>query len=299
MPSRWFSVVIVLGWLATTSWLVYTEFLPLLLPGTPPAFAIDLVEEVRLQPLVSRWVALRHAKGKTERVFLVQLSVERLEDDDFEMGAKYTPHTIGRKKNAPASINGVVIRRYESTYRVNSAGDLLGVHMSIAGEVTQVLPFSADITGKVRQGKMALKINYSFLGSQDSFTSEAFDVPRGGSMLMPLHPVNRVSGLRLGKQWTMAQINPMDLIRSALDKKIKVPDFLFGKPGPKYLHATVRNQFESFTNEGRESGPCFVVDCRDLDEAEKNLTTWVEVKTGRVIRQEVWLHGEHWELVRE
>src|SRR5262245_41890313 len=102
MPSRWFSVVIVLGWLATTSWLVYTEVLPLLMPGTPPAYAIDLVEEVQIHPHVTRWVALRNG----EKVFRVEALIQRVGDDAFEMTAKYSPYGAGRGKRAPARIKG-------------------------------------------------------------------------------------------------------------------------------------------------------------------------------------------------
>ena len=95
-----------------------------------------------------RWVA----ECGGEKVFQVNTHVERVGDGVFEMGAAYQPHA-SRGKEGPARIGGLLVGRMSSVYRVNLAGDLMGLSIHVEGET--LVPFSADIEGEVRGGKLA------------------------------------------------------------------------------------------------------------------------------------------------
>src|SRR4051812_39004927 len=66
MPSRWVTAVIVLFWLATTSWLFWRDLWPAWRPGEPPPFHIDLVEEVQTTKMQTSWTVKRKSGTDAE-----------------------------------------------------------------------------------------------------------------------------------------------------------------------------------------------------------------------------------------
>lgn len=51
MFSRWYSVAVILFWLATTGWLVKEKILPPLLVGEPPSYRTILAAENSTEPI--------------------------------------------------------------------------------------------------------------------------------------------------------------------------------------------------------------------------------------------------------
>ncbi len=276
MPPRWLAIIIIAAWLSVTSWMLWTEVLPYWLPGTPPAFSIDLVEEAQQGRNLTRWVAERNG----EKVFQVNTHVERTAAGVFEMGAEYKPHA-SRDKDGPARIGGLSVARMTSAYRVNLAGDLVGLSIHVEGET--LIPFKADIAGEVRAGKLASLVVLHAGGQESRLPLPEVAVPRGGNALMPLHPVNRIRGLRPGQAWTLRFFDPLRAIGGRGE-------------GMTLLRAAVRPQEETFTHGRRKSEPCLVIDYRG-DEVEAS--TWVAVRTGLVLKQEATQDGETWVLYRD
>ena len=62
MPSRPHTLLIVAFWVATMSWLGYRDLRPILLPGQPPPYTIDLADEA--QAHVVRWQVYQHGRPK-------------------------------------------------------------------------------------------------------------------------------------------------------------------------------------------------------------------------------------------
>src|SRR5262245_30756348 len=62
MPSRWACLTIVLCWLGLNGYLLYHDLLPRLLPGQPPPYTIDLVEEAQTRRPATDWSVLHEGE---------------------------------------------------------------------------------------------------------------------------------------------------------------------------------------------------------------------------------------------
>jgi len=286
MPPRWLSFIIIAAWLGVTGWMAYTQVLPHLMPGRPPAFFIDPLDETNDKPVTTRWTAERGGV----RTFAVTTHVAPLGDGLFEMGAAYTPHGNARGDGGPVRVGNLLVSRMTSAYRVNMAGDLLGLRVKVEGKreaLGMSLPFAADVVGDVERGRLSPTLTMN-VGTQELRLPLAeVEVPRGGAALMPLHPVNRIRGLAPGRRWVVPLFDPFPVVSSAGQ----------GLGGPPTLTAGVRAEVETFTHGRRKSVPCHVVDY-DGDDGV-TATTWVATRTELVLKQESTRDGETWTLYRE
>jgi hypothetical protein len=269
------SVLILAAWLGTALWMLWTEMLPYLMPGTPPAFFIDLIEEAQQNRVITRWAAMKGG----EKLFSVSTQVERLPSGLFELSAVYLP-VMTPGISEPPRIHGLRVTRMASAYRVTHDGDLVGLSIQVEGQ--SVLSFTADIQGEVRRGRLSLGVTLQAGGQEQRFSCPEVEVPRGGSSLMPLHPVNRIRGLHPGQTWAMKYFDPLQAINRPGE-------------GPTMLWARVRPHAEDLRHANRNI-PCLVIDYQG-DGAQAS--TWVNERTGQVIRQESTHEGEAWALVRE
>lgn len=105
-----------------------------------------------------------------------------------------------------------------------------------------------------------------------------------GSVLMPLHPVSRVSGLRPGQHWHQPLVDPLRDSFSAL-------------PGTRSLNAHVLPQ-PQVLQWGDIQKSCLVIEYTN-DENEPMGRTWVEQGTNLVLRQEAILEGNRWIMTRD
>jgi hypothetical protein len=280
MPPRWFCLIIIACWLAVTSWLVYMDVLPYLMPGTPPPFSIDLVEESD-QKLTTRWIAFR---GEA-RTFVIEATVQRRGDGLFEMRAEYKPAADVRGRSSPPELRGVFVAKMTSAYRVSSAGDFRGLAVDVEGEMAGRLrlPFAAHIEGAAEGGRMSPLVRRSIGGNEVRVTMPAADVPLGGGVLMPLHPANRIRGLYAGQRWTMQTLDPLEFALQSVQT-------------PTAVRAAVRDGLETFTYGRRKSEPCHVI---DFSGDGLSGSIWVADKTGLVLLQEVTQGREQWALYRD
>ena len=296
MPPRWLSILIVAVWLLFSGRLVVRDLLPRLLPGEPPPYTIDLVEEVRTTRSYVDWMVLHNGRS----VFRSQSRVlhSRRDRDEFELTAEFHPLKPGDR----VALHGVLVSRMVSTYRVTGAGDLLGLSVEVAGtpQLAELIPFvgGADfrlsIDGTVKDGRLEPRVRFG-LGDKGmrEFALPAVAVRRGGSVLLPLHPVNRLAGLSPGESWHMTVLDPLGDSLATLGG---------GGGEVRILRARVRDEAVEFVAPSdqnwrrRKPVACLVIDYEGDD---FTASTWVERERGLVMCQEATLGGDRWLMYRE
>jgi hypothetical protein len=122
---------------------------------------------------------------------------------------------------------------------------------------------------------------------------EPVEVPAHGSVFNPLHPVNRIGGLRPGQRWRMPQFDPLaEAVAASLAKFLKL-----GKPlplGPRFLDAEVQPPKTLVWN--KREVACLVIVYRS---DEISASTWVRQQDGLVLRQEAGKPSDSVILQRE
>jgi hypothetical protein len=232
MPSRWFGLLIVLFWVGTTALLFIKEIYPVLGPDRPPPFTIDLTDEIHHQVTETRWSVFlekestggvsqppdNHATAKT--------SVEYREkpDDSFT----FTVNLSCRSQPGGGLQLGLVTLVYmKSSYRINRSLQLLGMEAEF-GFILPILGTNvivAEVTGEVEEETFHSRCSARYLGGEKSINLEPVPITYHGSVLMPMHPVNRIKDLRPGQQWRMPMVNPLADAASATLSAMGLPVF--------------------------------------------------------------------------
>ena len=109
---------------------------------------------------------------------------------------------------------------------------------------------------------------------------------------MPLHPVNRISGLKPGQEWRVPVFDPVSDSMASLTG---------GAGEVRFLRAKVRPQTEMLLWTNAET-PCLVVDYQEENarkEDKMTAETWVRAADGLVLKQVADLSGTRWEMTRE
>jgi hypothetical protein len=304
MPPRWLSVVIVAFWLGTSAWLLWHDLWPRWRPGEPPPYAIDLIEEVTTtnnKPRIIAWTVLHD----DEPVLRAETWVTRPAPDVFELKAEYKPPQGSAGDGA--SMGPLKVRSMGSTLRVTENGRLLGIEFRVDGQVRvkgrkwfgfagfqaeglEGLDFTGQLTWEVQGTRLVGRVHVrDTAGLLDNRLDLApVQVSAHGSLLVPLHPVNRIQGLRPGRRWRQPVLDPL---------AGSLAGFNVSPAGAvRFLDAEVRPLAEPRSYKGRLVG-CLVIDYRG--EEGKEASTWVEEDSGLVVRQEFWTEGGHWEMRRE
>ncbi|MBY0230860.1 MAG: hypothetical protein K2W96_16355 [Gemmataceae bacterium] len=284
MPPRWLSVLIVAAWLCTTGWLVWSDVLPRLKPGTPPAFAVLLTEEAD-QRVAVRWTASRNGA----KAFTVQTQVVATGAGRYELRAEYAPYRLrGQAQPAePVAMGPLLVKRFASTYRVNGQGDLLGLASVVEGTLAAgKVEVVARLAGDAEGGRMAVRMTLEMLGQTQEVALPEADAPsRGVAVLMPLQPANRIEKLVPGQRWTVRLFDPLAAVGS-----------LGAADRPPILRAAVRPEPEDLVRGTAAPETCLVIDYAGDD---LEATTWVRVKDDLVVKQAARLGNDRWEIVRE
>jgi hypothetical protein len=298
MPPRWLSIPIILFWLGTTGWLLYQDVWPLLLPGQAPPYTIDLEDEVQT-PVHIHWMASYNDLPFLRVETWVQPDPK---DDSFALVAEITPRAGAEGGKAGADPFGGVIQITEvrSEYRVARNGDLRAVSFKFTGAAHfhgLIIPGEGSLIGTVRDGALYASMHAasSFLPDKP-IDADLDPVPmsRHGSVLSPLHPVNRIEGLRPGQTWQLPLVDPLKTAFGALLQK-----YLGVAPGQwdREIIVTARVLPEKhILNWNQRPVECLVIEYMADDVSAK---TWVEANTSRVLCQESERGGEHLVLLRE
>jgi hypothetical protein len=296
-------LVIVVFWLAATGWLFWRDLWPAWRPGEPPPFHIDLVEEVQKQKDDHKpptpWIVERQGKGDEmpHPVFRAGTWMNyHSVDETFTLNAEYSAITTGRDAR-PFYVGGLLrVGRMTSAYRVNRAGQLQSMEATIKGSVQptrkSVARFrSAELEVRV-WGEVRDEQFFAHCSGRGELTGQSLtiDLPparvaHNGSVLMPLHPVNRIHGLRPGQNWRQPLVDPF---RDALASLPAVSG------GLRSVNARVLQEPQLLEDTGMA---CLVIEYEDQGETVGR--TWVEQDSELVQRQEAFLEGDHWIMQRE
>jgi hypothetical protein len=274
MPHRLISLAVIACWLATSGWLFYREIWPELRPNEAPPFTIDLADEAAIQGARIRWHVLRADQDGEHKIGRARTWVDyRAADDTFELHSELERLQLTKALKVP---------RMSSMYRVNRDGFLLEMKADVTATVS-VFFVSTDIktkvAGEVRDRLFwpRCQIETALWGKQD-VAIKPVEVSSHGTVLNPLHPVNRISGLRPGQRWRMPLVDPLaDALAARLSQEIPAANI-----GPRSLEAQVLPDLQSMTWYNDEV-PCLVIQYRGDDMSAR---TWVRQKDGLVLRQE-------------
>jgi hypothetical protein len=281
MPSRWLSLTIVAFWLGTNGWLFWHDLWPRLRPGQPPPVTIDLIQEAQNKRPDILWMVSQNDR----KVFQARTKIERHGPDRYELRADY----VRQPNHAPATVGLGNVRRMRSSYEVTAEGGLLALAVEIEGQLASGQDFALDVRGEVTGGQFSPRLHFDFGAGalREDLKLRAVTVPAGGSVLLPLHPVDRIRGLRPGQAWRVPVFDPL---RDALPQ---LPGL--GGGGPRSLDARVAAQLQPLTY-GRHELDCLVI---DYTGDELKARTWVDPRTGLVLRQEATLGQDRWVMQRD
>jgi hypothetical protein len=259
MPPRFVILAIIAFWLATTAWLIHREILPALQSGEPPPYSIDLADEVSAQTI--SWKVLQEGK----EIGTVHTIVRRQPDRTFRLEGDFKPQR-------QLELFTVNIRHLRSWYAVTRGGDLreLSVELKL---IFRNKAFELRVDGKVENGVFKPDVRL------DGKDIEGFALPKlnpvavagHGNVLNPLHPLNRLKGLRAGQRWVQPMFDPLSVAVSSLFS-----------PPLSQLHAEVLPGMLLW--EGAEV-PCWKIEYRQQSD-KVAARTWVRREDGLVLQQE-------------
>ena len=299
MPPRWLSLLIVTFWLGTTGWLAYQDVWPLLSSGQAPPYAIDLEDEVQTRQAHIRWVVSYNGNPSLRAETWVEPNPA---DDTFALHSELYPLARFPAKepdNGRLPFGGLVeIHKATSVYRVTRQGDLRAVRLDLSAVVGGLAPGEGSLTGEVHDGQFRPHVRASspvFPGADFDGDLDPVPVPAHGSILSPMHPVNRITGLRPGQTWRLPLVDPVPTVISALVKKYLGDLAPSAGGGETVVTAHVLPQTEPLPG-GKDAPLCWVIGYQGDDVTAK---TWVQVDNGLVLRQEAERGGDHWVLQRE
>jgi hypothetical protein len=286
MPARWLSLSIVAFWLATTGWLFWHDLWPTWQPGQPPPYDIDLVEEAQKDKVRTFWVVQRpDPDGHMRNVFHAETWVDyRPDDDTFALHAEFRVFKEYGERKAEAALvtaGPLQVKHMSSEYRVSRERQL----RAMSAEVEGSLGLRLAVWGVVHDGQFFAHYRLPHPLHDRPLEGDLRPVPvsHSGSVLMPLHPVNRIKGLRPGQAWRMPLVDPL---RDA---------FSAGLGGGVILRARVLPEPQVLEYGDRQT-PCLVIDYEGED---AHARTWVAQDSELVQRQEATIGGDHWVIQRD
>jgi hypothetical protein len=288
-------------------WLFWQDLWSTWRPGEPPPFHIDLVEEVQQKnKLRNIWTVRRKHNGEQEapEVFRAFTSVDYLPNEDtFLLNAEFTTRKDPKSKAQPLHVAGFRVVSMSSQYRVDRAGELRAlraeIHVTPREPLERMMAFmghegpesSLLLWGEVRGNQLFTHCRGTL--SADDPRSLEINLPpasvsHNGSVIMPLHPVNRIHGLRPGQSWRQPMIDPFR------DAFAILPDV---SGGVSYVNARVLPELQVLQLGPNSETRCLVV---EYEKDGQNIgSTWVEEGSERVQRQEARLEGDRWIMQRE
>jgi hypothetical protein len=203
MPPRFVILAIIAFWLATTAWLIYRDVLPPLQSGDPPPYSIDLADEVSAQTI--SWRVLRTG----EEIGTVRTVVRRQPDRTFALEGDFRPLKA-------LEILVIDIKQLRSRYTVTRGGDLrtLATQLQIVagGKAIEVV-----VDGKVDNGMFTplIRVEGTDVTRFPLLNLRPVPVGGNGNVLNPMHPLNRLRGLRAGQHWVQPVFDPLLLALSS------------------------------------------------------------------------------------
>jgi hypothetical protein len=295
MPPRFLVLFITLFWLASTGWLFHHDVWPRLRSGQPPPYTIDLADEaLQRAPRIS-WSMFRRDK----KIGIVQTWLSyRQSDDTFELHSQAARLDWGQ-----IGLFFVRIRDLSGMYRVTRDGQLREIMAAATLMGRGIGPLQTlrgmvrgQVEGEVKSERFFPKGSIDFNGTTIELPLEPVEVSSQGNVLNPLHPINRVTGLRSGQRWQMPLVNPLNDSLMALVKKDPGAEFLLqGHEGLRILQAEVLQE-PKVLDWNRNEVSCLVIEYHGDDLTAR---TWVRQENGLVLRQEFSFWGDQIVMERD
>jgi hypothetical protein len=322
MPPRWLCWLIGMFWVTMTGWLFWRDLWPSWRPGEPPPFHIDDADEVLRKGSGSQktsWIVLRQdGHGEPLPAFNAVTWMEYQKNTEiYTLWAKLTP--LSGQSSPADSPSGLQIEKMESSYSIDQAGRLESLRadvkarlhfdkrkgglLSSLGQLFQARadkrrdpPSSATvvtlhISGQVRGNQFFghCRADADLGDAHPPIRLIDLDLPPTavsdtGSVLMPLHPVNKISRLSLDQRWHQPLVDPLRDALPGLSNNVRS------------LNAHVLPQPQMLKGSDSETS-CFVIEYTN-DEEEIRGRTWVEQSSNQVLQQEAFLEGVRWIMKR-
>ena len=206
MYSRWYSVAVVLLWLATMTWLITQKVLPALLVGEPPNYRTIL--EAGRDDLVVGWRMTWDGRplgwalntrtplpqGMTEvqsRIHFTELPLQDLTPD-------WLHGLLDPKGQLPVELQMDV----KSTLVFDSLGQLSRFESSAGFQAMEAL---IKVRGMIDAGELTLSVR------SGDFTYQPEPIPFAGRSMLSdaLSPQTHLPGLREGQTWTVKVYSPL------------------------------------------------------------------------------------------
>lgn len=274
MPGRWPTAAIVLFWLGMTGWWFTREVVPTWTLEAAPGYVIDLTDEVGARTI--SWTAYDGEKRIGWGLSRVVRQPDRIYH--FLTDFKFQDLTLLRH---------LEIRRMLSGYRVTGEGQLveLGVRVTV-GEANRGKSKGPDVIMEI-EGKVendVLRLRPMFNGKEvDLIRLPSVSVKDKGSVLNPMHLLNRIPGLEEGRRFRLPLLDPLGGV---------VPGGNLSMP---VLEGTVHADTLRWAG---EEVPCLRIDYAKPGE-NKTASTWVRRSDGLVLQQEAEFHKSSLRLVRD
>lgn len=266
MPSRPVIVLIMVFWLASTTWLVLREVMPWLEAGAGAHYVIDLTDEVGANAI--NWTVL--LKGEPVGVGLSQVRSHPDRAYELKSEFKFDQLKVGKL---------VEIKKLTSRYRVTPEGELLAVNTKT--KLAGTLGIELEIDGNVKDDLLQMKILING-EQQDLLELRPVALGEQRKVLNPMHLLNRLSGLRAGQRWIIPLLDPTAI----------------GLPGQGVSIPLLQAEVDAadLTWHDKEVA-CWRIEYR---EPGKKVTarTWVRRKDGLVLQQDASHQGLDFVLVR-
>jgi hypothetical protein len=287
MPSRPVTLAIVLFWLAAAGWFLAHDALPKWRTGGPPPYTIELPDEAQGIRVPFRWVCTFNGR----KIGTVRTAIGyRPSDDTYELSA--TCQTLALPVLGPLTVTA---SEFEDLVRVTRDGELRS--LSTSGKVAVALGGLAPAGGsgrfvlsaEARRGRLERHVLFDVPG-QFHFEPPLppAEAPRG-TILNPMHPVPRITGLRPGQTWRQPLVDPRpEILRAALEQAKLSQMFPLPK-SPEALTAMVLSEPQFLETESQVRR-CLVIEYRDGE--DYTARTWVQESDGTVVRQEAGSHGD-------
>lgn len=298
MPTRPFICAILLFWTGTSGWLFYRDLWPRIRPGQPPPFTIDLADEARRQIFSTRWTVYRN----DQKIGRVETYVRyRAREDLFDLVSEVPETKPLEFKFAFFQLEARKPTRF--WFAVTREGILRETHVLVSLHVPSITVFGIPagileirLDGEIKNGQFEPTGSVSWNGSVTTLALDPVPIQNQGSMLNPLNPVNRVSGLRRGQYWRMPLVDPMAESLRALVRQHPALSFVIKEDqGTQEVRAEVLAETQTIGYDNIPE-PCLVIEYQN----DRVLAhTWVRERDGLVLRQDATLGGEKLVLERE
>lgn len=306
MPSRTLTFLIVAGWLASAGWFVARDVWPQFRSGEPPPFTIELADEALRQLVPTRWAVLHNGQMVgTVRTTLIYDEPS----DSFAMDGE--SKQLDLFQIGPIQIE---VHDYKSNYRVTRNGELRGIYTEgklalceagprdVLHPRKQLLTLTAKMSAEVRNGRIERSCKVDLPdGTELNPPLEPLEKIKG-SILNPMHPVNRIGGLRPGQHWRMPLVDPLaDAARAGLNATLaRILGYAVTLPlpdasAPRVLDAEVLREPQTLDWDSVRH-TCLIIEFRG---DEFTARTWVRRSDGLVLKQEARGPGDEWVMQRE